>query len=179
MEGREVHHFDDVEKMAATSDLVVKAQVTDVQPGRWVGSKEDGGREQVREVTLHVEEVLHSARATKPQTVLVDEWGWDEEGRGYQLEGVTWTAKGDEGIYFLTQSEERGHWRLVNSQGRALVDGQQLDSAANEGDQLGERIESLTPQQLEKQVQKAARAVEAGDLKGVEEPAALADDAKE
>lgn len=170
MEGREVHHFDDVETMAATSDLVVRAEVLRIRPGRWTGSEQGGGRQQAREVTLRVEQVLRGSGGANPGTIIVDEWGWDEKGHGYQFAGVTWSKEGDRGIYFLSETEKPGNWRLINSQGRALADGQRLDSTAEEGDQVGARIEAVTPAQLEAQVLEAARAVESGKLKPADKP---------
>lgn len=117
--GRETRLFKTLEQLVGSTPYVVKATVTDVQPGRSIGSEEDGGVEQARDVTLSVE--TKYKKALLPSTLVVEEWGWDEDGAGYQVENVAWSEVGDKGYYFLTKSADAtDRYRLINTQGRAL-----------------------------------------------------------
>lgn len=162
----ETNVFDDLPTMVATSDLVVRARVSAVAPGRWVGDLEPGGRERVRDVTLEVEEVLFDKDGgAAPGRVTLDEWGWVADGRGYRDANLTWTAPGDEGYYFLTPVRDApGHHRLISSQGRALVDGDALVPGSEEGDPLHARTHDLSPAAMESAVARAATAFRAGDV---------------
>ncbi|MFD7067975.1 hypothetical protein ACFV97_12175 [Streptomyces sp. NPDC059913] len=132
MSGREVFDFASVAEMASTSTAVVEAEVVDVQPGRTMGSEEAGGVDQARDVTLSVKTSFKRPFVSAPSTIVLEEWGWDEEGRGYQVENVAWSKVGDKGFYFLSKSEAEGRWRLVNTQGRGLISPEGwLTSSAN------------------------------------------------
>ncbi|RSM51790.1 hypothetical protein DMB66_40880 [Actinoplanes sp. ATCC 53533] len=178
-EGREVWYFDSLEKMAATAELVVVAEVAKVEPGRWIGSKDGGDRDQARNVTLKVENVLRSTGGAVTSTVQLDEWGWDAKGHGYQFAGVTWTNQGDRGIYFLVPvADAPGQWRLVNSQGRVLIRTASaktgsvaaLDSSAETHDALSVKIESLTVEGLIRLTKEADQAVQEGRLQPLDKP---------
>ncbi|MCX4974459.1 hypothetical protein [Streptomyces sp. NBC_00620] len=118
MHGRETIEFANLEQLVGSTPYIVKATVTDIQPGRSTGDEDSGGVEQARDVTLSVE--TSYKKALLPSTLVVEEWGWDEDGAGYQVENVAWSKIGDEGYYFLTRSTTAGHYKLVNTQGRAL-----------------------------------------------------------
>ncbi|SNX58487.1 hypothetical protein SAMN06272735_2983 [Streptomyces sp. TLI_55] len=118
MYGRETRQFDTLEQLVGSTPYIVKATVTDIQPGRSVGDAESGGVEQARDVTLAVE--VKYKKALLPSTLVVEEWGWDSEGAGYQVENVAWSKVGDKGYYFLTKSSAADRYKLINTQGRAL-----------------------------------------------------------
>jgi len=165
VEGKEVHTFEDLPTMTATSDLVVKAQVMSVSPGRWIGVPGSDDADQAREITLAVQRTLFSKNATAPTQVILDEWGWDSKGRGFQLAGVTWSKAGDHGYYFLTATEVPGHYVLVSSQGRFTdLDGR-LVPTADEADKIHTAGEALGPAGLESAVGRAAKDVAAKKIK--------------
>ncbi|MDK1345295.1 hypothetical protein QNO09_18715 [Streptomyces sp. 378] len=117
--GRETLVFKNLEQLVGSTPYIVKATVTDIQPGRSTGSEEDGGVEQARDVTLSIETSLK--KSVLPSKIVVEEWGWDSEGAGYQVENVAWSEVGDHGYYFLTRSAGvADRYRLINTQGRAL-----------------------------------------------------------
>ncbi|MFJ2646556.1 hypothetical protein ACIO1C_07505 [Streptomyces sp. NPDC087420] len=133
--GRETLVFKNVEQLVGSSRYVIKATVTDIQPGRSVGSVEEGGVEQARDVTLRVD--VKFGKITLPATIVLEEWGWDETGAGYQVENVAWSKVGDKGFYFLKRSDDvPNRFRLMNTQGRALeaADGSLVLSADPESE---------------------------------------------
>ncbi|MFE4691167.1 hypothetical protein ACFRH6_14050 [Streptomyces sp. NPDC056749] len=143
MSGREVFDFDTVAEMASTSLAVVQAEVVQVAPGRSLGSEEEGGVDQARDVTLSVTASFKRPLVAAPSTIVMEEWGWDEDGHGYQVENVTWSEVGDKGFYFLTRSDAASRWQLVSTQGRALTDAQgALQSSAAPGSPLHSEIGS-------------------------------------
>lgn len=150
--GRETRVFTNVEQLVGSTPYIVRATVTDVQPGRTVGSEEDGGVQQARDVTLSVEYSYKKARV--PTTIVVEEWGWDSEGAGYQVENVAWSEVGDYGYYFLTKSvDATDRYRLINSQGRALqnADGF-LDLSADPESELGVALGTMDFLDLSSQI---------------------------
>lgn len=162
----EVHWFEDLATMVATSDLVVLGEVRSVRPGRWVGEEEPDGRLRVRDVTLKVEKVLYrNGPAAAPATVTLDEWGWDSRGVGFQDANVTWTEPGDRGYYFLSPVETApGHYQLISSQGRALIEGVELTPGSEEGSALHQEMHHMSPKELESVVSKAVRDIRAGEV---------------
>lgn len=137
MSGREVFDFDTVAEMASTSLAVVQAEVVQIAPGRSLGSEEEGGVDQARDVTLSVTASYKRPFVSAPSTIVMEEWGWDEDGHGYQVENVTWSKVGDNGFYFLTRDDVDDNWKLVSTQGRALADAQgNLHSSAAPGTPL-------------------------------------------
>lgn len=144
MSGREVFDFDTVAEMASTSLAVVEAEVVQIAPGRSLGSEEEGGVDQARDVTLSVTTSYKRPFVSAPSTIVMEEWGWDEDGHGYQVENVTWSEVGDKGFYFLTRNDMGARWRLVSTQGRALMDAQgNLHSSATPGTPLYSEVESM------------------------------------
>lgn len=143
MKGREVFHFKTVAEMASTSTAVVHAEVVDVKPGRIVGDAESGGVDQAREVTLSVDTSFRRPFVSAPSAIVLEEWGWDESGNGYQVGNVTWSAVGDKGYYFLARTDDESRWRLVNTQGRALESPDLfLTSSADPGSEIHREIQS-------------------------------------
>lgn len=162
----EVHFFEDLATMVATSDLVVLGEVRSVRPGRWVGEEEPDGRLRVRDVTIHIEKVLfRKGSGAAPKTVTVDEWGWDSRGVGFQDENLTWTKPGDRGYYFLTPVKDApGHHRVVNSQGRVLIEDAKLTPGSAEGAALHDQMHHMSKKELEAAVSDATRKVRAGKV---------------
>jgi len=122
----ELRGFDDLGSMTATSDLVVKATVTEVVQGRTSGTAEDGGATTTREVRLRIDKVIYQRRGGKaPESVLLAEGYWDQSGTGYMVEGLNWSKVGDTGYYFLSGPDDTytssDHYALVWSQGRVVV----------------------------------------------------------
>ncbi|MEU1124472.1 hypothetical protein ABZ371_13115 [Streptomyces sp. NPDC005899] len=144
MSGREVFDFGSVAEMASTSLAVVEAEVVSIAPGRSLGSEEEGGVDQARDVTLSVTTSYKRPLVSAPSTIVMEEWGWDEDGHGYQVENVTWSEVGDKGFYFLTWSDVEGRWQLVSTQGRALMADAQgnLRSSATPGTPLYTEVET-------------------------------------
>lgn len=155
--GKEVYTFEDLPTMTATSDLVVKAQVKSVTPGRWIGTPGADDADQAREITLDVQRTLFSKNATAPKQVILDEWGWDSKGHGFQFAGVTWSKAGDHGYYFLTATEVPGHYVLVNSQGRFTDMDGRLVPTADEDDKIHTAGKALGPAGLESTVGRAGK----------------------
>lgn len=152
LHGRETRLFTNLGQLVGTTPYIVRATVTDVQPGRTVGTEESGGVEQARDVTLSVEYSYKKARV--PTTIVLEEWGWDGEGAGYQVENVTWSEVGDYGYYFLLKSvDATDRYQLVNTQGRALqnADGF-LDLSADPESELGVALGSMDFLDLSSQI---------------------------
>ncbi len=128
--GREVFDFKNLAEITSTSSVIVKAEVVGIQPGRTIGSADEGGLDQARDVTLSVA-TSYKRFPTVPQTIVLEEWGWDGDGNGYQVENVTWSEIGHKGYYFLKPSDAPGRWRLVSNQGRMLDKNGQLELSAD------------------------------------------------
>lgn len=104
--------------MAAKSDLVLRAQVSDVSVGATYGeSIED--QVTTRNVSLKPIEVVRGVVGTEP--LIYEEEGWQADGEGYVMNGVLWSQPGDEAWYFLRLSES-GTYRLIASYGRYAID---------------------------------------------------------
>lgn len=175
-DGKEIYYFKDVETMTATSRLVVKGHVTAVGAGRWIGPPrgegEGGDRDQMRQVTLAVDEVLSSQVGTVPATITVEEGYWTADGTGVQFADVTWTEVGHLGYYFLTPVPEGGY-RLISSQGRVSLkqgDAKSLTAAdlvptAASGTEIFGQIDALTESGLAAKIKKADRDRKDGKIK--------------
>lgn len=158
----ELHEFDDVPTMLATSDLVITAKVVKVQQGRSVGP-DDGSKITFREVHLKVQSIQYDRTGAQPTDVIVEEEGWDAEGRGYTLEGLTWSKIGDVGHFFLVRKRDAADkHRLVNSQGRVLIKDSRLQG--NQRGHLTAEIAAMTPSSFEKLLATAAADARAGRL---------------
>jgi hypothetical protein len=124
-----------LDELVAASDLVVRAKVTDAEPGRWFGDGSTSARIRSRLVTLDVEDVL--AGDVPPGelgTLLLEEEGWTEDGAPLVVDGAAPSAVGDEGIWFLVDpgDETTDSLIVVNAQGRYLVDGDHLAGASGD-----------------------------------------------
>ncbi|WP_412751434.1 hypothetical protein [Krasilnikovia sp. M28-CT-15] len=171
--GKEVYHFNSLEDMTATADLVVQAHVASVKPGRWIGPPGGADGERVREVTLQVDRVVLSRIGDVPANITLDEWGWDNKGNGYQFENVTWTKAGDQGYYFLTRTPEvANNFGLISSQGRLLVQGNgsaaKLNPSAGKDDEIHAALSALPPSTFEEHLRKTAADAKSGKIKPVE-----------
>ncbi|SOD86258.1 hypothetical protein SAMN06272765_3709 [Streptomyces sp. Ag109_G2-15] len=132
--GRENFDFTTVNALVGTSPVIIRGTVQNTAPGRTVGSAEEGGTDQARNVTLRVDAVMKKGGATIGSTLTLEEWGWDGSGNGYQMENLTWSQVGDTGYYFLTRDAVTLNWRYVSTQGRVLnKDGIVRSSADPEG----------------------------------------------
>lgn len=137
-EAREVEYFDDVSSMTKSSDLVVVGSVSEVSPGRVLGSEDEGDQFQLRSVTLVVEQVLAGGGVKPGEGLVLEEEGWDpESGEGYIVNGVAWSQVDDSGVYFLHLKTDPGppRYRLVSSDGRVVEgpDGLVASGAAEVG----------------------------------------------
>lgn len=184
----EVHHFEELPTMVATSDAVVVATVGEVRPGRQVG--DEHSRIRFREVDLEVEEVLHG-QVEAGETLLLEQEGWldvtfeGEERTGevaYQVEGAPWLDPGDRTMLFLTDKggEEAGRWRLVSSQGDYDLTGGESAAGVDEPaaatpasevpDPLVAQIEGADLADLRQQITSASDAAEAGEIEAQPSP---------
>ncbi|MFF1419398.1 hypothetical protein [Streptomyces sp. NPDC058280] len=147
--------FEDAGQMAVTAAKVVRATVTSVAPGRITGADEptDPGEEppttQARDVTLTVTDDLKKpgSLAAWPNPIVVEEWGWDSEGEGYQVNNYSWSEVGEEYIFFLNYAEPIGtnRWSVINTEGRAHIGpNEELTSSAEEGSALSYSVESFS-----------------------------------
>jgi hypothetical protein len=145
-----------LDELAASADLVVRAEVTATERGRVFGDP-GGAAVESRLVTLQVAEVL---AGTPPAgaTLQVEEEGWLEDGTPLIVDGAAPSAVGDDGIWFLTEVEGGAGpvHVIVSAQGRYLVVGDGLTGAAGDDplvaelsdlavDELTARIAALPP----------------------------------
>lgn len=136
------------------SDVVVRAEVTAVERGRWFGDGQSGSGVQSRLVTLEVAEVLvGEVPPGDLGSIVVEEEGWLEDGAPLVVDGAAPSAAGDDGIWFLVDpgDDTTDVLILVNAQGRYLVSGDGLrgasgndplvaDLASGSADDLANRI---------------------------------------
>ncbi|GAA4625907.1 hypothetical protein GCM10023196_031980 [Actinoallomurus vinaceus] len=165
---KEVEAYDDVPTMTASSDLVIRGRVTQITPGRHIGSSGMDGQ-RVRDVAIKIEQVFLNKTGTTPATVTLDEWGWDDRGHGFQIEGVTWSNAGDENYYFLRRIDE-GRFRLVSTQGRVSVKGSRLSPTAAEDSPVHEAVERQSETAFRASLRKASADYRAGRLRAVPVP---------
>ncbi|MCX6398025.1 MAG: hypothetical protein NTV23_16170 [Propionibacteriales bacterium] len=121
-QGKEVRHYDDLAEMAAGSDWILRAKVTDVRVGKTYG---DSVEDQVitRLVVLDPIEVVKGVDVEGvPDTLTFEEEGWQGDGRGYVMNGVLWSRPGEEAWFFLRRTRD-GSYRLTSSFGRYTLVG--------------------------------------------------------
>ncbi|GAA0968971.1 hypothetical protein GCM10009550_75190 [Actinocorallia libanotica] len=180
-DGREVLYFKDVETMTATADIVVRGHVTEANKvGRWIGPPEGegegGDRDQMRLITLAIDEAFTSKIGDLPKEISVEEGYWTADGTGIQDSGVTWSKVGDVGYYFLTPIS-KGGYRLLNSQGRISLsqdsakslDSGELVPTADTDSEIFTQIKELTPVELEEKIEKAEQDLRDGKIEPLEE----------
>ncbi len=141
-------------ELVAASDLVVRATVTSVEPGRVFGDPGEDGAIESRLVGVQVTEVWHGAEP--PAEFLVEEEGWLLDGSPLVVDGLGPSEVGTDVVWFLVDptNTEPAPFVTVNAQGRYTVGGDTLVGAAGD-DPLVARVEALTPAQLEAQVRAA------------------------
>lgn len=149
VESRELEHFEDVSSMTKGSDLVILGTVSDVSPGRVLGSEDEGGRIQLRSVVVDVEQVLAGNGVKPGESLVLEEEGWDPtSGKGYVVNGVTWSQVDDSGVYFLHLKSDPGppRYRLISSDGRVTQgpEGLVASGAAGAGPDGGSDSEAPT-----------------------------------
>jgi hypothetical protein len=148
----QLFYFSSLPEMVATSDLVIEGTVKSVEPGRVVG--EGDAAIQFGQVTLSVNRVLFGK--IEFSSVVLEEFGL-ESGHPSQV--------GDHGVYFLTQKNDgQGpqFFRIVNSQGRFLDDGDSKLIAIDDQSVWVKLIEGMSLSELEAEVDVAATAVRQG-----------------
>lgn len=122
--------FDDLGRMAASTDLVVRGTVEAVSQGvRHTYSSGEAPDETDRLLSIQVADVVYSrahGRSVAPGTEITVIEGWWSEGTGFELEGMPWSQPGDEGYFFLVADPlyASGTYTYVGSPGRALLEGQ-------------------------------------------------------
>lgn len=119
VEGKEQFYFDNLMEMARSSELVIRAEVTNVGIGQLYG-KDSGSPITTRLITLKPLEV---ARGDIPvgHPLTYEEEGWNADHTGYVMNGVLWSDVGDQAWYFLRRSSS-GYYRLLSSYGRYKVE---------------------------------------------------------
>lgn len=158
--GAEIYSFQDPAIMAVTADLVIRGEVTLIEPGRTVLPGEPESF-QYRAVTIEVDEVLRSADGSNPARVILEEQGYWPNGDGFMVEGITWSEVGDEGFYFLSNPSDSDGYHLVNSQGRVLIGGGGLEPS---GATPLSSLAAMNTEQLVSLVEQAAADLDAGRL---------------
>lgn len=145
----EAVEFKSVGQMAMTSTAVVRAKVTGAGAGRIVGADEtaEPGEEsaatQARDVTLQVTEAFSRNNWYKfPEPITIEEWGWDADGDGFQVNNYSWSEVGKEYLFFLKPTSDPKRWNVISTEGRAAIDEWEwLASSAEEGSALKQDIE--------------------------------------
>lgn len=168
--GKEMVVFPDVATMTATSDLVVRATVSQIRRGRTVGPED--APITFREVSLDIGSVVYQrpGRAV-PSSVVVEEEGWTAEGLGFTMNGVAWSRTGDTGYFFLHRKSDArdGTYRLAGSHGRALITGSSValsgDNSHGEGPWDATGVRSRGAQGLDTEIRAAAGKARSGQAR--------------
>jgi hypothetical protein len=138
--------FSTLDELVDASDLVVVAEVIDVADGRTLTdpAHPDAGI-RTRLVTAEVRTTVVGAA---PPTLVIEEEAALLDGTPIVVNGVTPSAPGDRGIYFLVAGDDPDapYHALVNEQGRYLVEGPSLVPASD--DPLSTALASLGPDAL-------------------------------
>ncbi|MGW4229238.1 hypothetical protein ACWEF9_08105 [Streptomyces sp. NPDC004980] len=160
----ETVEFQSVGQMAATSHKVVRATVTAAGPGRITGEDEvtEPGEAppttQARDVTLHITDDLKKPGVNpSADPIIIEEWGWDSEGQGYQVNNYSWSEVGQEYIFFLVRAEPIGsnRWNVINTEGRAHIGANEnLTSSAEVGSGLSINMENYSAWTLTQTLEK-------------------------
>ncbi|GAA3544651.1 hypothetical protein AFL01nite_16430 [Aeromicrobium flavum] len=118
--------YDDLGRMAATANVVVRGTVTEVAPGatHQYTPEQSVADETDRVLTVRVDEVVANGARGAPAvgtSIRIVE-GWWSEGIGYETEGMPWSEVGQEGYFFLAKdSGPSGGYTYVGTTGRALL----------------------------------------------------------
>lgn len=140
------YYFDSVAAMAATADLVVEATVVDVQRGRQYGKEDGDVGLGLRDVQLEVSSAL---KGQAPQTIWIEEDGFDRMNQPFEIDGNPWSLIGDKGFYFLIKSgseQPEDHYFVLNADGRILFeDGRTVTFGSST---MSGNLRSLEPQKV-------------------------------
>lgn len=149
---KQMFYFSDLPQMVPTSDLVIEGTVQTVEPGRVLG--EGDAAIQFAQVILSVDRVLFGN--IDAASVMVEDLG---------LGGDHASGVGDHGVYFLHQKADAPEfYRLVNTQGRFLDDGQGRLVALDDEAAWVKVIEGQSLSQLENAIEAIARDVAEGNV---------------
>lgn len=149
---KQMFYFSDLPQMVPTSDLVIEGTVQTVEPGRVLG--EGDAAIQFAQVILSVDRVL--VGNIDAASVMVEDLG---------LGGDHASGVGDHGVYFLHQKADAPEfYRLVNTQGRFLDDGQGRLVALDDEAAWVKVIEGQSLSQLENAIEAIARDVAEGNV---------------
>ena len=145
-------------ELVAAADLVVQGEVEATERGRTFGAP-GGASLESRLITLRVDEVL-AGGPPQAGTVLVEEEGWLDDGRALVVDGAAPTEPGDRGFWFLVEVDDPDMpvYRVVNAEGRYLLDGEATLVGATGDDPLIATVEALGPEALPPAVAAAAAA---------------------
>ena len=151
----ELHDFQSLEDMVATSTAVIEGEVVAVEPGRKVGGEHGI---QFEQATILVHRVLAGTVAS--DSIVLELEGWDSDGNRVVLPyELAPNREGDRGVYFVWQKREptpEPRYRLVNSQGRFLEAAPGV-AVASRHDALTARLAAMGPAGLRAAVQTAPR----------------------
>jgi hypothetical protein len=169
----EIHQFERIDELVATSDLVVRARVLDARPGRTLGAGEEALY--LRELTLEVDAAFDGAIERQPDgTLLVEEVEWIAAGGLYVPEDTLRLEAGDEALFFLWRKRdvEDPIYRLVNRQAVYPIEGGGL-IATERRDPFIRQIEATPFSTIEQGIQRALARVADGSLLPADSPPVL------
>lgn len=154
-QGRENMRFDRLDEMVATSVAVVEGRITSVEPGRRSAHGTDGGIPYTL-ATLEVQEVLAGELPTEDVVF--------EDGDIFYSRN----EEGDAGIYFIHRmgagGPGAGYYRLMTSQGRYRIVGDEALQASNPDDPLAQELEQLSLTELKARIADAVKAINRGEV---------------
>ena len=159
VEAASIYDFTSLAEMVAASDVIVVGTVVATEPGRLVGDPASGGVIS-RLVTIDVDEVIggdanggdaNGGDANGSEaTIVIEEEATLPDGTPLIVNGVSPSAVGDHGIWFLDRIEdaELPVFLVINSQGRFLTPAQDPTGDLIGGDQRNALVRSLQDQPL-------------------------------
>lgn len=160
---REIHYFQSLGELVATSDLVVTATVIAVKPGRWLGEPGAEDSTQMRAVSLDVLQV-HWGDVPRSDEIVLEEAGWTSDGLGFQYPGLPWLTSGQTGVFALARSEG-GDWVLVNTQARFLFSGGRVQASGEAGNALHHTFNDVSRAEMTDRLDQAVAAARSGTAK--------------
>ena len=161
----EIFHFAELDKMVATSDLVIQGRVSSISRGPMIGDS-DYGKIEMREVEVRVTESIYGSGPDELLTFFEEGW---TNGQQIEVNGVEASQVGDFGLYFLIEVPgfqlPKGSYVLISSQGRYLREGQS-DSvrASNSGDEFGRSLASRGYNRLRADTRQEAERARRGEV---------------
>lgn len=136
VEGEEARWFETPAELAAGSPIIVKARVRKTGVGKTHPTTEDNAGWTTRFATIEILETLKWPTPEPPAEITLEEEGWDRNGVGYVVNGMTWSKAGDEGFYFLAPLDG-GTYGLTSSFGRVLLKGHQKGASGLDAEHAG------------------------------------------